>query len=283
MCTHPWVCVAGFRPAEHDGAAEQEGAKGEGTKGGCAHGQGAEKASRARAICISPQHTRSGHLGEGERDAKAGSLGGACLIQGPSSRGAAAASWETQGCKGGLCPCSSPRQRLASCLRGPRTLSRGWPRPLLFLPHHEVALCSCVLAAPRTGRERSTQVKEPGRSQKPARTRGRELSSRGSLRDQTSGAHTASSVSPARATSGGPQCLRGGVPRGSRVGTVLGQARHVLVHLRISLGGVPGVLSVTRMSAGPPITPDFFSQKCGWICSVPSALSHWPPRPPICL
>lgn len=42
-------------------------------------------------------------------------------------------------------------------------------------------------------------------------------------------------------------------------------------------------LSRRRMSTGAPITSDLFSQKCSWICSVPSALSHWPPRLLICL
>lgn len=42
-------------------------------------------------------------------------------------------------------------------------------------------------------------------------------------------------------------------------------------------------LSQAKMSMGSPSAQpasDLFSQKCGWICSVPSALSHWPPRPP---
>lgn len=42
-------------------------------------------------------------------------------------------------------------------------------------------------------------------------------------------------------------------------------------------------LSRTKMSTGAPIASDLFSQKCGWICSVPSALSHRLPHPPICL
>lgn len=42
-------------------------------------------------------------------------------------------------------------------------------------------------------------------------------------------------------------------------------------------------LSQTKMSMGAPITSDLFSQKYGWIHSVPSVLSHWPSRPPICL
>ena len=42
-------------------------------------------------------------------------------------------------------------------------------------------------------------------------------------------------------------------------------------------------LSQAKRSTGAPIDSDLFSQNCGWICSVPSALSHRPPRPPICL
>lgn len=43
-------------------------------------------------------------------------------------------------------------------------------------------------------------------------------------------------------------------------------------------------MSVTDKDVhGAPITSDLFSQKCGWSCSVPSALSHWPPHPAICL
>ena len=91
----------------------------------------------------------------------------------------------THGCKSGLCPRSSVRQRLASYPRGPWTLSHGWPHPSLFLPHHAAALCSCLRGCPRTGRERSTQVNEAGRSQKPVRTQGKELSGQSSLRDQT--------------------------------------------------------------------------------------------------
>lgn len=42
------------------------------------------------------------------------------------------------------------------------------------------------------------------------------------------------------------------------------------------------VLPVPARPPGAPITSDLFSQKCGWTRSVPSALSHWPPRPAIC-
>lgn len=111
-----------------------------------------------------------------------------------------------------------------------------------------------------------------GRSQRPARTReGAEIAD-------------ASPVSPARVTSGSLQYLRGSVPRESRVEIVLGKARHGLVLLITSLGGVPAVLSVTDKDVHrAPITSDLFSQPCGWICIVPSVLSHWPPRPAICL
>lgn len=42
------------------------------------------------------------------------------------------------------------------------------------------------------------------------------------------------------------------------------------------------MLSVTGKDVHgvPQPASDLFSQKCGWICSVPSVLSHWPPRPP---
>lgn len=42
-------------------------------------------------------------------------------------------------------------------------------------------------------------------------------------------------------------------------------------------------LSQAKMSTGSPSAQpasDLFSQKCGWIRSVPPAQSHWPPHPP---
>lgn len=42
-------------------------------------------------------------------------------------------------------------------------------------------------------------------------------------------------------------------------------------------------LSQAKMSMGSPSAQpayDLFSQKCGWVCSAPSALFHGPPRPP---
>lgn len=103
------------------------------------------------------------------------------------------------------------------------------------------------------------------------------------LRYPSFGGLHVSAVSPAGVTSCSLRCPCGSMPRESRVELVLGKACRGLVHLIISLGGVPSVSVTDKDVHGAPITSDFFSQKCGWSCSVPSALSHWPPHPAICL
>lgn len=69
---------------------------------------------------------------------------------------------------------------------------------------------------------------------------------------------------------------------GIRVERALGEAHVVWDISAFPPGGVPCAVRPSE-ALGAPITSDLFSQKCGWTCSVPSALSHWPPRPAICL
>lgn len=79
-----------------------------------------------------------------------------------------------------------------------------------------------------------------GRSPRGGRTQTREPRRLNFLRDWRFEGPHGLCLSPARVTSSSLHCLCGRGPWKSRVEIVLGEARHGLVHLIISFGGLPG-------------------------------------------
>lgn len=180
------------------------------------------------------------------------SLGDTLASSWASLRGGQGA-WRTRGCKGRPSPDARPSQGRASHPKVPvDTLP--WVASPCTLPampcgssaFEQPRVPGCV-SAPRTRAGRRTRASGAGGGQRPAATR--RGPGDGALRDGSPPrACTGSAASLARVTSG-----RGRAPGESRVETVLGEVCRGLVRLTVSLGGVPGVPSVTgRDVHGPP-------------------------------
>lgn len=182
-------------------------------------------------------------------------------------------------------PLPMPTQARVGLLtpRSPWTLCRGWPHPAPFLP--------CRAAAPRLNSRMFLAAclpQEPGRGG--ARGRVEREGARGRPRLGGPGGRCAPRWQPseglhglrcepcqgdlrpwprARGIQGGDSSWRGAPWSGTSHSLPRRRPRCAVRH--------------RQRRPRAPITSDSFSQKCGWVCPVPSALSHWPPRPALCV
>lgn len=167
-------------------------------------------------------------------------------------------------------------------------LSHGWPYSPPFLPRHVAALCShgcvflCVCPRDHRGREEHTGAWD-GEEPEACKDSGEGTEKARLFEVQTfEGPHCLccepcqgdlwqSAVSPwqcAMGIQGGDRSWRGAPWSATCHNFPWRSPRCALCHSDVR---------------GDPHHSDLFSQRCGWVCSVPSALSHWPPRPAICL